>query len=290
MLSSSSNFLERSKTKVDKLINQLLKQPTWFKSYIYFTLRNDLKKTYDIEFLNSRDENNLVHNYVPSPSASGRTLIQRKFNKAVISFELDDYQIKFLKQVGYNKKLIDICNENNWSLADGARLLVEVIEKGYIESIEITSIANQIYYLAGKIRLGEYLLRTNKISLDQIDRALSTQRDIVKNMGQNVKIGDLLVNLGFINEGDKSDIIQLKENSYHPCHVEDQTEDLRKEIEQLKASMETLSFENESLKQDVVYFQDELIEKSKVIVALEDKVKGPESIMGKINKLFCLSW
>jgi len=278
-----------SSSVIDRLLNYVMAQPDWVKTYIYHNLRNNLKRNFDIEKLDQNNENDLVQMYVPTPSATGMKIIQRKFNRSAISFDLNEIHIKFMKSVGINKKLIDICNDNKWSLVDGCKLLVEIIERGYMESIENTAIANKIYYIAGRIRLGEYLLRMNKLSLEQIDRALVTQRQIQNNIGEPTRIGELLVNLGFINDSDKDEILQLKERSTEVCSIEDQTESLKKEIDKLTSSLESLRFENEGIKQDLMFYQDELIEKSKTIANLESTIQEKETKKNIFSRIFCFS-
>lgn len=267
---SLNNCVEKTPS-IQKLVNNLLVMPNWVKQYVYVVLRDDLRKSFDIDKLDKKQSKELIHLYVPTPTAYANRIIQRRFNQNVISFNITAKEKQFLQSVGLNKTLIDICNDNKWSLLRCSKVLVNCIDKGYIEGIENFHVYNTVYYLAGRIRLGEYLLRMNKLSLEQVDRALYAQKEIEDKFGQKTKIGELMVNLGFINNSDKNEILQMKDNSVGVCNVYDETESLKSEIDKLKKSLEVLKFENQGIKEDLVFYQEELLSKSRIIAELEQK-------------------
>lgn len=283
----SVNLHPKSKiSNVDKLLKRLLDLPVWVKQYFYFKLREDLCKSVDIERLDNKNTNELVQMYIPTPSAYGQRFIRLKFNQTSTSQNLSKDQLAFLKSLGQDKKLIDICNEHKWSLMKCSKILVECIEQGLIESIENNLTANTIYYLAGRIRLGEYLLRMNKISLEQVDRALYTQKEISIQMGQTTKIGELLVNLGFIKESDKNDILNLKEHCDFTCDLEDDTEKLKTQIIELQKALELHQLENEANKQNIAFYQEEFIDYAQTIANLQQEIITLKQKKNFLNNIF----
>ena len=273
-------------TPIEKLVKKLLSLPTWVKEYIYVELKESLSKTVEITKLNSKSKDELIQMYVPTPTAAANALIRGKFNQIASIKNLSKEQIQLLKSLGREKKILDICFENQWSLFKCSKILVQSIDLGLIEVIDNNVIANTIYYMAGRIRLGEYLLRLNKLSLEQIDSALFTQKEIINQYGTNTKIGELLVNLGYIKEVDKNEILKLKENSDYICNYEDETTKLKEQILELQKEMEIIKFENATYKEDLSIYQDELLKKISIINELESKITPLKEKRGFFKNLF----
>lgn len=261
-------------SSLDKLLNKIIALPNWVKQYAYLVLREDLSNSYDITKLDAKSTDELVQMFVPTPSPSGRRILQRRFNNNVVNFSMTEDQVNLLRALGLNKRIIDICTENKWSLIKCCRVLIESIEKGYVESIDNHNTANTIYYIAGRIRLGEYLLRNNKLSLDQIDRALYTQKNLPDEIGSKTKIGELLVNLGYIKHEDKEEILKFKDQSNDTISIDDETLNLKEKLVKLKMKFDNQKFENDSIKEDLTFYQDELISKANYIAELERKLEN----------------
>lgn len=274
------------KNALGKLRTKLIELPFWVKQYLYIELREDLGKFTDIQKLDIKTKDDLIQSYVPTPTPTGQRYRQRRFNQFAVKMDIPKDEIQLLRSLDMNKTIIDICNENQWSLIKCSKVLVTCIEKGLIEHINNNNIATNVYYLAGKIRLGEYLLRTNKLSLEQVDKALYTQKEISQQVGENTRIGDLLVNLGYIKESDKNDILSLKENSDSVCALADEAEEMKEKIAELERKLETLRFENDGYKQDLEDYNLELYNKSQAIVNLEQEINDYKSKKFNLKKLF----
>ena len=54
--------------------------------------------------------------------------------------------------------------------------------------------------LAGRTRLGEYLVKINRLSIEQLDQALRTQRYIEESMGERTGIANVLINLPMVGD------------------------------------------------------------------------------------------
>lgn len=256
-----SNF-----SKLQKLILDL---PFWVKQILYIELRNDIKTYTDITKLDNKVKEDLVQSYVLTPSPLGKIYIQRRTTAFTPPQNINPNHKALLKSLGLRKTIIEICQENRWSLIQCSQIIVECIENGLVEPISNNNISNIVYYISGRIRLGEYLLRNNKLSLDQVDKALYTQKEITEQVGKKTRIGELLVNLGYINESDKEEILNLKENSKNVCDLVDETLELKTKLREMQLQIDSLQFENEGYKQDLVDYQEELVNQSMVIARLE---------------------
>lgn len=273
-LSCVSDINEKKFSNLNKLERLILDLPFWVKQTLYIDLRNDLKQYTDIERLDLKTKEDLVQSYVLTPSSLGRMYIQRRSSSFSPPQNINPNHKTLLKSLGLKKTIIEICNENQWSLIQCTKIIVESIENGLVEPISNNNISNTIYYISGRIRLGEYLLRNNKLSLDQVDKALYAQREISEQAGHKTKIGELLVNLGFIKESDKEEILSLKENSKNVCNLVDETQELKQKIRDMQLQLESLQFENEGYKQDLVDYQEELVNQSMTIAQLELNMPG----------------
>ena len=284
------SFLSSKKgsSGLSKLQQNILALPYWVQQYLYVELRENLSKYSNIDRLDLKTKSDLVQNYIPTPTSTGQRYIRRRFNQFAINMNISKYHIQLLDSLGIKKTIIDICNENKWSLIFCSKVLVECIELGVVEPLSNNNIANNVYYLAGKIRLGEYLLRMNKLSLDQVDQALYTQKEISQQIGENTKIGELLVNLGFIQETDKNDILCLKENSKQALDLQDETEIMNDKIKELESKIELLTFENNGIKEDLLDYQNELLEKTNRIIELEEQVQEKNNKKFSLKNLFPL--
>lgn len=268
-LRCASNAGGKKYSNITKLQKLILNLPFWVKQTLYIELRDDIKKYTDVTKLDNKTKEDLVQSYVLTPSSLGRLYIQRKTSSFTPPQNIDPKHRSLLKSLGLKKTILEVCQENSWSLIQCSKIIVECIEQGLIEPISNNNISNIVYYISGRIRLGEYLLRNNKLSLDQVDKALYTQKEISEQIGEKTKIGELLVNLGFINESDKEEILNLKENSKNVCDLVDETLELKAKMREMQLQIESLQFENEGYKQDLVDYQEELVNQSMVIAQLE---------------------
>lgn len=285
----TSNLCSADKTvsNLDKLIKKMLSMPYWVKQYIYKEIRDDLCKYTKVENIDKKDKNDLVQMYVATPGATAQRYLRRKSTGFVPPTNIDPDILAFLRSLGPNVRLIDICNLHQWSLIKVCRVLVNAIDQGLVEHIENNQVANTVYYVAGKIRLGEYLLRMNKLSLEQVDHALYTQHQIAKQMGgETTKMGEVLVNLGYIEEEDKNEILSLKDNSNHIFQMIDESEKLKAEIAQLKAQIEVLNLESQALKDDVNFYQEEICKKATSISNLSDEIMEMKKSKFQLRNLF----
>jgi hypothetical protein len=128
--------------------------------------------------------------------------------------------LKLLYWSAQGKSVMNICVINQWTLEQCCDYLFSAIEKGFI--IPPTSIVIQatLLYMGGKIRLGDYLVKTGRLKLEQLDQALRTQRYIEESLGERTGIGNIFINLGYIHKQDCEGILFLKEESKKPFPIE----------------------------------------------------------------------
>ena len=74
-------------------------------------------------------------------------------------------------------------------------------ERGWSEELvrEVYRVASASHGLASPLRLGEYLLMRDLISLAQLEAALAWQHEL-KQRGRTIRLGELLKDIGAISE------------------------------------------------------------------------------------------
>ena len=100
-------------------------------------------------------------------------------------------------------------------------IFIDCLEKELIAMPASFKMVEIIRYISGKTRIGEYFLRTNQISAEQLQTALEQQEKIKNATGEKVGTATVLVNLGFVQESEIKAILRYKEESRKRFSMED---------------------------------------------------------------------
>lgn len=117
-------------------------------------------------------------------------------------------------RIGLN--VLDICLRHQWSLAELCEMFLTGYDMRFIDRPKSNRIFCTIEFIAGRIRLGEYLLKIDLITPEQLDQALRAQKYIEEAMNEHTKLANILINLGYITRRDTETILFLKEESRSP--------------------------------------------------------------------------
>ena len=66
--------------------------------------------------------------------------------------------------------------------------------------------------MSGKIRLGEYFIKINKITIEQVNEALKKQKPLEESLGDRPGLAEILISLNFLSRKDTEGILLLKED------------------------------------------------------------------------------
>jgi hypothetical protein len=242
-------------TSFEGLINHILGLPLWIKQVVYTELKSDLETSsarFTLEMINKDDTLPL---FVPPITFLGRKELETKTRG------LAPETYRFLEGAEKTMRILDICIENSWTLETCAIQMLMCMDQELISPPRSPVISGTAQYLAGRIRLGEYLIKLNKISIDQLDQALRTQKYIEHSIGERTGLGEVLINLGYITKNDTESILFLKEESrkkYVPdiCYDgEDKAASeeviLKREIQDIKSKNDRLIVENTQLREQI---------------------------------------
>ena len=196
-----------SPTAFDLLMQQLGELPLWIKQVIYAQLRLELETTLSKATLDAFGPEHTLQLWIPELTHSGQHELERP------SGMHDQNTLRLLHLCRFKKDVVFITILNNWSLEECAQILYYAIAKELILPPRSVIINSTIQFILGHIRLGEYLVKIERLTVEQLEQALHTQRAIEEAMGERTGIANVLINLGYIRKEDSEAILFLKEES-----------------------------------------------------------------------------
>ena len=197
-------------TVFDTLMQQLGALPLWVKQVLYAQLKHELEATLSKATLEAFGEEHTLQLWVPEITRHGMSELEHPTG------QFDQSVLRLLHMTRYKKNVVTITVLNNWSLEQCSVVLGKAVQHELISPPRSVIITGTIDYLTGQTRLGEYLVKINRLSIEQLDQALRTQRAIEEAMGERTGIANVLINLGYIKKEDSEAILFLKEESRKP--------------------------------------------------------------------------
>jgi hypothetical protein len=197
-------------TAFDNMMQQLSTLPMWVKQVIYAQLRQELEASLSKATLSAFGPEHTLQLWTPEITRQGIQEIEKPTGL------LDQGMLKLLHLSRFHKNVLSITIMNNWSLEQASIFLLKALEKELISPTRSKVILGTMDYLASRTRLGEYLVQINRLTIEQLDQALRTQRAIAEAMGESTGIANVLINLGYIQKEDSEAILFLKEESKKP--------------------------------------------------------------------------
>lgn len=197
-------------TPFDQLMFQLIRLPLWVKQVIYVQLRRELEGTLSKSTLDAFSPEHTLQFWIPELSRHGVAALTSP--PGVLRLEV----LKLLTLIRSRKSIMNITVLQHWSLAQCATSLMDCLEQDLVLTPQSSAVLGTIEYLAGRIRLGEYLVKINRLTIEQLGQALQTQQAIEEAMGEKTGIANVLINLGYIKKEDSEAILFLKTESEKP--------------------------------------------------------------------------
>lgn len=189
------------------LMQKIVELPLWIKQIVYFELNEEFKSSSARNKLVSEKKEDFLQIYVPKMTFLGKKELETR------SKGLSTNIYKFLEGVSQDLNIVEISVNNGWSLAECSTFFINAINAELLITPESSCIKGTALYMSGIIRLGEYFVKLGKISIEQLDEALRTQKYIEESVGDRTALGEILINLGYITQADTEGILVLKEES-----------------------------------------------------------------------------
>lgn len=186
-------------------LNNIYALPLWVRQVVYLKTEQKLTEELDdfLELLSPKEPLQFV---VPRITFKGKRELEERVNNFSEQFYI------FLENAKDNFDIFEITLRNFWTLSETSAIFVRAIEKEYIEIPSCERNYVIIQFLANKIRTGELLKRLGKIDVIQLENAIREQKRKAES-GSNMRIADVMIELGYITEKDVKIILLFKEES-----------------------------------------------------------------------------
>lgn len=189
------------------LMEKIADAPVWVQEVIYFDIKQRLLAALPSIDLNYKDVG-IYPAFVPKLTFKGKKELQDRS----MGFDINTY--KCLESMLSESRVIDITLDNFWTLEEMSKCLVDCLENELIYPPDDNVMCAAIYYIAGEIRIGEYVKRIDKINVEQLDDVLHRQKEYnLANPDAPVKTGELLVNMGYVANMDIDKILYTKDEA-----------------------------------------------------------------------------
>lgn len=241
-------MVQDKKNVFKSLIQGFLNMPLWIKQVVYLELKEEFENNPTKKSLNVIKRDDCLQIYVPKLTFKGKSEIETKAKR------LQPVIYKFLEDVAEELSVIEISLNNGWSLAETSLCFVVAMNNELLIPPESIIVKGTVFYLSGKIRLGEYFVKLGKITIEQLDEALRTQKYIEETVGERTGIGEVLINLGYITKDDTEAILLLKDEcnkKYVPSDLPSSSSPNSEDIVKLKEYATKLVRENAQLKEQI---------------------------------------
>lgn len=186
-------------------MDKLLEFPLWVKQIIYLRLYQNLESLLSEDFITTREEH-VFHLFHPVLSYIGRTELAERKNG------LDNNIYNFLENISNNLNVLEIAMNNFWTMEEVAKYFIFCLEQDYVKLPESTIVYATAGFMSGKFRTGEFFKRIGKINVDQLEKAIITQKEC-KDSGNPKKIAEIMISLGYVTEKDTSSLLVMKEEA-----------------------------------------------------------------------------
>ncbi len=189
-----------------QLLDNIMGLPLWVRQVVFLELQRELTLHFTSESLKNLAPEDTIAFYIPKITSEGeRALLEQKEDLG-----------RLLMDTKQQFTVLDICLKNQWNLETTSRYIVDSIKAQWVYPPSSMKALGTLEYLANRIRLGEYLVKMDRITMDQLEQALRTQQYIKEALQEHTGLANILINLGYITRQDTEGILFLKEESRKP--------------------------------------------------------------------------
>lgn len=189
----------------DLFLNNIYVLPLWVKQVIYLKTKEKLTEEL-AEFLDLLNPENLMQHYIPELTFKGKKELEKR------ELGLPENFYIFLSKCSNQNDLFEITLANYWTMAETSKIFARSVELELVSLPESDKTYAIAQFLAGKIRTGEVLRKLGKLDITQLEKSIREQKERQKR-GDNMKIADVMISLGYITDKDVKILLAFKEES-----------------------------------------------------------------------------
>lgn len=190
------------------LISEIVNLPVWIKQVIYMELKDEFENSTFKNCIITTSKRDLLQLYIPKITYSGKKELENRSGK------YSENIYTFLETAIQEYSVMEIAVSNKWNLHECSKYFLESINAEFISMPSSPIIRGTALYMSGEIRLGEYFVKIGKISIEELNKALHTQKNIEESMGDRPGLAEIMINLGYLTKDDTDGILLLKDD----CH------------------------------------------------------------------------
>ena len=204
----------QSDTYFESLMTNIEKLPLWVKQVVFAQLQRELESRFTKSTLTAFDPDNIFQMAVLPVTPLGHELALKTNTQNANPI------VHLLQYAQQDKNIVSTCLVMNWPLEECCQTILEAQDKGFVETFESSIMQATVEFIGNKIRMGEYLVRIQRIQPQQLQQALQVQEYIEASMGERTGIASVLINLGYVHKQDTEGILFLKTESQKSFQVE----------------------------------------------------------------------
>ena len=188
------------------IIQEIFTLPVWIKQIIYMELKEQLENSSMKSCMDIARKDHCLQFFIPKLTYTGNKELGCRTKN------LSENVYLFLECVSQNISIVEIAIKNNWNLCDCSNYFIEAMEADLVAKPSSDFIKGTALYMSGKIRLGEYFIKINKITIEQVNEALKKQKQLEESLGDRPGLAEILISLNFLSRKDTEGILLLKED------------------------------------------------------------------------------
>lgn len=196
------------------IIKDVFNMPTWLKQIIFLELKNEFENSGVKNYLGNMTRDNCFQLYIPKLTYSGKKEVENR----VKALPQEVYNL--LEGAFQDMSIMEIAVANKWNFYECSTHFLTALDNELVSAPRSPLAKGTALYMSGRIRLGEYFVKTDKISMSQLNDALKKQKDIEEALGDRPGLADILIDMGFLSKEDTEGILFLKKDckkSYEPA-------------------------------------------------------------------------
>lgn len=237
-------------------LEKALGVPFWIKQVIYLKLTKEMQDHLCEDFLREH-QNDIFSTFVPTLTYKGKTeLMEHKCG-------LDTNIYNFLQNCANEFSMIEISVNTFLSMEEVAKYFELCLEQNFIKVPDSKEIHAMAGFISGKFRTGEYFKQKGELTVDELQKAIITQKEYLKNNTPK-KFGEVLLELGYVSEKDLKSVLVLKEEA-KKRFILDYTS--------VPKSETTYTNENQKYEEEITKLKDENLKLKRKLLQLLELVK-----------------
>ncbi|MEW5818674.1 MAG: hypothetical protein AB1782_00660 [Cyanobacteriota bacterium] len=269
-------FKNRQNSQFQQILDDINSFPPWVKEAILLNLKGELDRN-TLKTLKAED---CIFLYVPKLTDAGEMFLKSCQSN---NRQIDQRLYHFLMAVHKENNLFDITQDNNSTFQNICNILISGWKNGFIQPTFSKKIHSMVYFLAGKIDIGEYLFRIGRMTKQQFYWYTSMQNpemvlfeeDVDNTEQQKINMEKTFLNLGYLSQYELQDLKALQEFSKSKVKIKSPSLILLDKIKNLNEQIVTLNISNNRLKE----------EKQRIIEEKDHYIKRINTLVNSIQSL-----